>query len=609
MPSKNTHISAFLGWYFDVKAPRYAVMLSGDWGVGKTHLIRALLEERGTSHLYISLYGVTNVQQIDDEIFRQLHPVLGSKPARLAGGALKSLLRFSVKLDSVTLAPNASEVELPDFLKNTEGRVLIFDDLERARMPIAELLGHINRYVEHQERHVVVVANELEIRTEERGHYQKTKEKMVGRTLNVVADVDTALSSFLDEISSVSARELVRKHESEIRSVFEASAYDNLRHLRYAFLEFDRLVGALDSAQRQDERIGRDLLVALLCLTFELRAQKIPDLRIEELTVWKRTRDMPGKESGPTSADVFFDKYSAHLPEDWLLSLETWSACLEEGRIDKEKIREEIRSCHYYSADNTPDWIQLWHHHDLSDDRFIQLRDAQLRRLLGLEIEDIGQLAHLLGVFLCLVKLDLCPGVDARQLLVQAIATIDRLSERNMVGPQKQTIAELFRGASHGLGFQEAETSQFVEFRRHAQKALKCDIEKGYPELAGKLIRQMSLDVRGFQRSLVRTNSGENLYADVPILAFCKPSEFIEALASASPESLQMVGWVMRERYRHYNFLPPLQAELPWLKEVLPFVKELVQRRSGKRSMVHLDFIASNIQIAIEAFAKVERAE
>lgn len=608
MASPNNHITQFLAWFYRVKSPRYAVLLSGDWGVGKTHLIKSSFEGTDTKHLFISLYGVASPQQIDDEIFRQLHPILASKSARLAGNAIKSLLRLSIKLDSVTINPHASDVELPDFLRNTDGRVLVFDDLERAKMPVTDVLGHINQYVEHQDRHVVIICNELEIRPDELPRYQKTKEKVVGRSLRVVADVDRALPSFIEEISSTSGRELVRKNESDVRAVFEASKHGNLRHLRSALLEFDRLVTSLEHAQRQDERIGRDLLIVLLCLTFELRAQKIPDLRIQVLTEWNLTRDIPGNRPGPSPADVFFEKYSAHLPRDWLLSRDTWAACLESGRLDEGRIREEIRNCHYYASETTPDWIQFWHHYDLSDERFETLRGRLLPQFLGLKIDDIAQLAHLLGVFLRLHELGLCPDVSADQLLKQAKATIDLLSDANRIVPQKTAIAELFEQGSHGLGYSSRETSHFADFRRYADEALKRETRKQYPELAQKLLAQMQSDIRSFQRALTMTNSGENIFVEVPILAFCKPSDFIEMVSKASPEALRTIAWVMRERYRHSMFLVPLFDEVPWLKDVLPMIKGLAETRIGKRSKFHLDNIADSIQATLGAFAEVESA-
>ena len=41
--------------------------------------------------------------------------------------------------------------------------ILIFDDLERCKIPINDLLGYINQFVEHLNLKVIIVANEKEI--------------------------------------------------------------------------------------------------------------------------------------------------------------------------------------------------------------------------------------------------------------------------------------------------------------------------------------------------------------------------------------------------------------------------------------------------------------
>jgi hypothetical protein len=80
-PDPNRHIIEFLRYYSDSRTTTdYAVMLKGSWGSGKTHLINEFLRERASAgsgkDLYVSLYGLTSFQQIDDALFRQLHPIL-----------------------------------------------------------------------------------------------------------------------------------------------------------------------------------------------------------------------------------------------------------------------------------------------------------------------------------------------------------------------------------------------------------------------------------------------------------------------------------------------------------------------------------------------------
>lgn len=171
MSNPNKHIEDFLNYYFELKSsPHYAVMLKGKWGVGKTWFLKEVIESlynsdyRVKTHLYVSLYGVTSFEEIENEFFRQLHPVLSSKGMALARKVGKGLLKATLKIDlsgngksDASLTSQVPDINLPDYLSNTEGLILVFDDLERASIDIESLLGYINYFVEHQGYKVVII--------------------------------------------------------------------------------------------------------------------------------------------------------------------------------------------------------------------------------------------------------------------------------------------------------------------------------------------------------------------------------------------------------------------------------------------------------------------
>jgi hypothetical protein len=71
----NKEILEFLAYYCQPDNPLdYAVMLRGPWGAGKTHLIDNFLKSREkagpTKQLYVSLYGISTLRQIEDAFFR-----------------------------------------------------------------------------------------------------------------------------------------------------------------------------------------------------------------------------------------------------------------------------------------------------------------------------------------------------------------------------------------------------------------------------------------------------------------------------------------------------------------------------------------------------------
>lgn len=83
MSNPNEHIEDFLKYYFKLKnSPHYAVLLKGNWGVGKTWLLKDVMKQLDSpddhtkKYLYVSLYGVESFKDIENEFFRELYPLL-----------------------------------------------------------------------------------------------------------------------------------------------------------------------------------------------------------------------------------------------------------------------------------------------------------------------------------------------------------------------------------------------------------------------------------------------------------------------------------------------------------------------------------------------------
>ena len=167
---QNNHIINSLNSYIENPDPRYALMLKGKWGCGKTYLVNQWIEDKFKKPkkkedivlepIRISLYGMTETEQITKAIDRQLHPYLYTKAAKIGAGILKIagkvVLRtdfdfnsdghndatLSTSLDSLSFLASKDKDIKPSSLK-----LMVFDDLERSHIPMKQLLGYINYFV------------------------------------------------------------------------------------------------------------------------------------------------------------------------------------------------------------------------------------------------------------------------------------------------------------------------------------------------------------------------------------------------------------------------------------------------------------------------------
>jgi hypothetical protein len=157
MAEQNKNIGDFLSYFFNFdQAPEYAVLIKGAWGSGKSWFVHKALDsfkESSGKYLYVSLYGMVCFEDIENSFFEQMHPVLSSKGMKLTSKIAKGLLKATIKLDldgdgksETTTKIPMDALNLPDYLKDTDSFVLVFDDLERCSMNIGDVLGYINQH-------------------------------------------------------------------------------------------------------------------------------------------------------------------------------------------------------------------------------------------------------------------------------------------------------------------------------------------------------------------------------------------------------------------------------------------------------------------------------
>ena len=276
----NKHIEEYLDYYFDGKKNfEYAVLLNGAWGSGKTWFIKKYIERqesKGKKVAYISLNGLSKTSDIDDEIFRCIHPKLASKGAKILGkvakGALKVAFRFDWDGDSKhdgQISTSIPNIVLPDYLKITAKFILVFDDLERCELKKEEILGYINYFVEQEGIKTLIVSNEEEIKDNE--EYARKKEKLIGATFSYTEDQDLAIQSILNEVNFEELKRLLNTHLGLIKQTFNQVGYKNLRSFKQAIFDFERFYKKeyFVTKENFDSDIFEKILKAFLILSLE----------------------------------------------------------------------------------------------------------------------------------------------------------------------------------------------------------------------------------------------------------------------------------------------------------------------------------------------------
>ena len=231
--------------YCNEKNPIGALMLTGEYGCGKTYLVgKELAGALKDSHFIVrvSLFGVysakdlhaavrqkwmdaclpglESLQKAKDRGFASALTSVLKKFSPVAGGAADVMVSMNV-LDLITIKP-----EVEDFRTHEKKRVvLVYDDLERSGMGAAEVMGVINEYCENRHFNSIVIVSDdalLQEREKNKVTYQMIREKAVAQILHHIPDYDAVINAILagPKWQSEEYAAFLTEHEELIRDAF-----------------------------------------------------------------------------------------------------------------------------------------------------------------------------------------------------------------------------------------------------------------------------------------------------------------------------------------------------------------------------------------------------
>jgi len=283
--------------YLDTENTDYALLISGEWGCGKTHflkneLFKTISDTRMNKPLrnknivsnfepiYVSLFGIKETIEIDKRIILELNPRLKSKPAFIVNLLVN-------KLSGIVNFNWLKKEDLQDFLSIfnvPKNKVLCFDDLERINKNILdEALGYINAFVEHQNLKAIIVGDENILRGKVYD-YDKTKEKLIRFTYSFSPDIHEIFNSFLGSYSE-NYTTFLKQNKAFICNILAKGKHKNLRTLRFSLDLLEKVYTNTES-HVNNSKYRTEILDRLTFFTtlFSIEYKKINDReKLEEL--------------------------------------------------------------------------------------------------------------------------------------------------------------------------------------------------------------------------------------------------------------------------------------------------------------------------------------
>lgn len=295
----NKEITNFLDEYVQIPNPQYAVMLKGAWGCGKTFFIQQWIktlknadvekDELNWKPIYISLFGLTEVQQVTESINKEIYPWLYSKGAKFIKNFLKAASKIALKYDidadgngknegSATFNLDSILLLKEDNSEIRGNKILIFDDFERCNINFETLLGYINYFSEHCKCKIIIIGDESKLSIKEsestKLKFSDFKEKTIGRTFEIKTNISEAVDFFINELTP-NNRNLLLENKELIIQIFEASVSHNLRILHQCLNDYNRIVMALPEHYHESlqyHNVISSLLANFIAVYFEYKS-------------------------------------------------------------------------------------------------------------------------------------------------------------------------------------------------------------------------------------------------------------------------------------------------------------------------------------------------
>lgn len=272
--------------YVKQNGTNYALVLNGTWGSGKTYFWKKYLmdeikeisntDNENYEPIYISLYGLANIMDIQNKLLLNLclnknkMKIFDNSKVVKWGSAILSGLKDLEFMGMSANSFDTTEIDIQDIM-GLKKIVFCFDDLERSSIDISDVLGYINKLVEHGEAKVIIIANEDEMADPET--YNKIKEKVIGRTLLYSPNHSEVVKLLIATVENEECRRVLSDNVNLIDEVFLSSSTNNIRILKQIIMDFEMTYSKIQESDIGiNEQIITNVLHSILVIGFEIRS-------------------------------------------------------------------------------------------------------------------------------------------------------------------------------------------------------------------------------------------------------------------------------------------------------------------------------------------------
>ncbi|MCL2859707.1 MAG: KAP family NTPase [Oscillospiraceae bacterium] len=620
----------------------YAIMINGEWGSGKTyfwnHQIRKKIEalelngKRYTT-IYMSLYGVSNLEDISKKIFIETTQLMDKNLKRYMDlNSQNSIPEYAkTGLDMANffgVTQNGDKIDYKEFF-NTDDKILCFDDLERANVDVIDILGYINNFVEHDHIKTIIICNEKELSTklkstnlemktfiatylldkegdlnitdkpmvekirdkieyvfDKANDYERIKEKLIGETFEYKPEFTYIINGLLMRYESNSDLiRFLRTNTNLIISTFNKSGTKNLRILKHALNDFAKIYLTVNKHYpNTNYRVLQTMMIFTIAISFEIKSGKI--------TKDKFLNIMNNEEykSILVSSRVFMDNRQFYIKEFDNNYYFNFKAEYRFFKFIELYVRTRIFDMKVFKENmetiiNTVDTEKLPGYKRLLTEEYWKINEDQFPKVIEDVIEDVKEgklkpieIVKLYAYFSYFISKGLISYniLNIKNIFFTGL-NLASLSSEYCANAEEELL---------NLGVSEVGEGMEEIFKYFIEINLRLK-EKMYIEKAEEIFKCIPMKMENFYEKFAQE------CMDVPMLKYYDMIQLFQRLACANNEDIVTIKEIFQNRYKLY--MDKLKPEMKKLKQLKDITDEYISNKGNNIKIVILKEFAEEL--------------
>lgn len=302
-------MNSFILNYIDNDITGRAIMLTGEWGSGKSYYIKntlkPFLEKKDHKCVIVSLYGLSDISEISKAIYFELRSFKFKKKHEVlttAGVAVSLVPKTIFNAMTSHIGYDIGRTSDRQFQKvyksiDLSKKVLILEDIERTQIDILELLGYVNNMCENDGVKVLLVTNESELLTtyekiDEQGKttknftndaiaYKREKEKSIGDTIHFSCEMNDAIKAIIRLFNNNSLSKL--ENDECIDYILEIMRIRKCHNLRTFLFACQKTVDIFEKAKKDDFDFNKNIFYSIIAFSIMLKNGNLPNWKGNDL--------------------------------------------------------------------------------------------------------------------------------------------------------------------------------------------------------------------------------------------------------------------------------------------------------------------------------------